>query len=492
MVTPDEWRAARARIEQSRAPPPLYDEHFPEQRAFIEDEGNMLVALCTRRAGKSFGAALRLIRAAYRHPGASCLFLALTRLSAKGILWDDVLKVINRKWKLGATFNESELMMRLPNGSRIYLLGADANEDEREKLLGKKYAEVDIDESASYSIDFEHLVFGTLKPAVADYRGNVVLIGTPSNIKSGLFYELTQGQDPRTPGRWTKNGWSGHRWSAFQNPHMAKQWQAEIDELVANNPLITETPAFQQNYYGVWTIDDNALVYRYEEGRNDYVNLPTFARGSWTFVLGVDLGFNDDSSFTVVGFHEFARVLYVVESSKEAGLDITDVAERVATLKRRYPIVRTRIDGANKQAVAELNNRHGTEAEAADKREKAEFIDLMNAEFIQGRVKLSALCEPLKEEYKVLVWDERALKKGKRIEHPGCSNHATDSTLYAWRDCWQYLSEMEPAAPPKLNTPEWYEAQAAQAVQENTEMFEQQFERNRQQQQQDREDGMFL
>jgi hypothetical protein len=488
MTSAETWAKARASIERASAPPPLYDPDFLEQRAFIEDAGNMLVALCTRRAGKSFGAALRLIRAGYRHPGSNCLFLALTRMSAKGILWDDVLKVINRKWNLGATFNESELRMTLPNGSRIYLLGADANEDEREKLLGKKYAEVDIDESASYSIDFEHLVFGTLKPAVADYRGNVVLIGTPSNIKSGLFYDLTEGQNPREPGRWTKNGWSGHRWSAFQNPHMARQWQQEIDELIANNPLIEQTPAFQQNYFGQWCIDDTALVYRYVAGRNDFSQLPAYGRaGSWHFVMGIDLGFEDASSFTVAAYHDFDRALYVVESSKQSGLDITGVAEYAAAIRKRHAIEQTVIDGANKQAVQELNNRHGLEAVPADKRGKAEFVDIMNAEFIQGRIKLSVNCEPLKQEYAALVWDERAMKKGKRLEHAGCENHAADSTLYAWRYCWQYLADAAPAVPAPVNSPEWREQVVAADVAREEERIQAMFAANAEREREERE-----
>ena len=49
----------------------------------------------------------------------------------------------------------------------IYLVGADSNEDERQKLLGQKFVLVVIDEAQAFTIDLRQLVYGVLKPAVA-------------------------------------------------------------------------------------------------------------------------------------------------------------------------------------------------------------------------------------------------------------------------------------------------------------------------------------
>lgn len=484
---------AEAKLKASTSViPDLADRNFPAQLAFLEDTSQLLVALCTRRAAKSFSAAKRLLRAMYKHPGCSCLFIALTRESAKKILWKDVLKVINRRWKLGAKFNEAALTMTLPNGSVLYLLGVDTNEDEKQKLLGQKYAEVCVDESASYTIDLNELVFGILKPAVADYRGTISLVGTPGNLKSGLFFDLTEGQDPSKPGRWTKAGWSGHRWDTFANPYMVENWKAEIADLIAANPRIEETPLFQQNYRGIWVIDTTKLVYRYEAGRNDFDGeLPKHERGDWHFVLCIDLGFTDACSFTVAAYHDHDRTLYFPLSYKVAGLDITATSEHANALKAKFDIEHTTIDGANKQAVEELNARHGLEAVPADKQGKAEFIDIMNAEFIQGRIKLAPGCEPLKEEYANLIWDEKALKNRKREEHPGCENHCTDGALYGWRFCWQYLSA-ELKAPPKRNTPEYFAEQQRAAQREIEEQFEAQLQQNKQAELDERESNSWL
>lgn len=493
-----EYLARLDAIERSTAERPasitFTDSDFAEQTAYVEDDSQLKLSFCTRRAGKSFGEGIQLFRDAAKNDGVKCLYLAKTRDSAKGILWHDVLVPLNRKLGLGAKPNLTELSWTLPNGSILRLLGADADQEERDKLLGQKYKTVAIDEAEAFHSDLTKLVYGTLKPAVADRRGSILLNGTPGNLKVGMFYDLTKGQNASAPGRWSVDHqpfggrWSCHRWSAFQNRHIAEQWAAEIAELKAVNPLIEETPLFQQNYLGIWAVDDSNLVYRYRADRNDFNGkLPEYHRGSWHYVLGIDLGWDDATSFTVGAYHDFDRTLYYVSSEKEQHLDITAVAIREKAIKRTYDIEATVIDGANKQAVEELNQRHGMEAQPADKTGKCDFIDIMNAEAIQGRIKVSPACEPLKKEWAELIWDERALLRGKREEHPSCENHCADGALYLWRHCWQYLAETLPPKTPQMGTAAWAEAQALVEAKQVEEYFEREFERNAEAERQRRE-----
>jgi len=158
---------------------------------------------------------------------------------------------------LGCRFNETELTCTLPNGACIFLTGADADQDEHKKLLGQKNRKVAVDEAQAWSTDLEHLVFGVLRPSVADHRGSISLIGTPGNLTQGFFARVTRGCtggklspiDVREP------GWSGHSWTTFQNPFVREQWKADIEELRAANPDIDRVPWFRQNYLGEWVID---------------------------------------------------------------------------------------------------------------------------------------------------------------------------------------------------------------------------------------------
>ena len=215
----------------------LLDYNFEAQTKFTLDKNNLKAAQCSRRSGKSYGTGLYLFKEALENPGCTCLYIALTRESAKKIMYKDVLKRINKKHLLGATFNEITLTVTLPNGSLIYLVGADAKPDEMQKFLGQAYRLVVIDESASFKQDLREMVYEILKPAMADLQGTICMIGTPGKIPKGLFFDITNGRE---------KGWSVHKWMASDNPYMKEKTKKEMDELIASNPLVVETPFFKR------------------------------------------------------------------------------------------------------------------------------------------------------------------------------------------------------------------------------------------------------
>ncbi len=448
--------------------PDILSDAFPQQKNFILDPASLKALFCTRRAAKSFTGGLYLIQEASRHPGVSCLYIALTRDSAKKIMWKDVLKTINRKYSLGIKFNETNLTATLENGSVIYLTGVDADEEEKMKLLGQKYRLVVADEGSLYSIDLRELIYGVLKPAVADYRGIICIMGTSSNLTQGLFYDITRKDgEPREP------GWSVHEWTAHDNPYIREQWEAELEEIRTQRPLFMQTALFKQWYLNQWVIDKNKLVYHYQAGRNDCKILPYYPRGEWQYVLGVDLGYSPDpSAFVVVGFHENDKCLYGIEAFKKTEMDITSVAEKIKSLQARYPIYKVIIDGSNKQAVEEMQKRHDVALTAADKRGKSDFIALMNDEFVQSTIKLLPHNNlELISEWEKLIWTTLA---GKivipREEHPNLPNHLSDAFLYAWRYCYQFLA-VKPTKPVNMRDPKQY-------VQHTEKLMEAQLERS--------------
>lgn len=416
---------------------------FKEQREVILDPAPLKSIFCTRRAAKSYTGGLYLFKEAYENPGVSVLYIALTRDSAKKIMWKDVIKPINKLYNLKCKFNHTELTVTLPNGSIIYFLGVDADESEKDKLLGQKYKLVVIDEAASYTIDMRELVYQTLKPAVADYRGSIVLMGTPGNITKSLFYDVTNGLEP---------GWSRHQWDTFANPFMAKQWQAEIDSLKAGNPLVIETTWFQQMYLGLWKVDDAKLIYKYNPNKNVYSELPR-QRTEYVYLLGVDLGYDPDpSAFVVVAYNDQDKTLYMVYTYKKIKMDITDVANKIKELQQIYGCHKVVIDGSNKQAVEEMQRRHDVILQAAEKTGKVDFIQLMNDDLVQGIIRVQAkACKELIDEWLGLIWNDRSIKKE---EHPSCSNHLCDAALYIWRYCHNFMYRA-PSKEPAVGTSEW-------------------------------------
>ena len=444
-------RAVRAQV------PDILSCAFPQQRAFIEDEAKLKALFCTRRSAKSFTAGLYLIYEALTHPGCNCLFIALTRASAKDIIWKDILKVLNPRFNLGAQFNKSDLTVTLPNGSVIAVTGVDADQDEMNKLLGRKYRLVCIDEASMYTIDMNRLVYGVLGPAMSDERGTICLLGTASNFPRGLFFDVTTKKEA---------GWKVHQWTAYDNPHQAVQWQETIEKIRTDRPLYMETPQYRQWFLNEWIVDESKLVYRFSAQKNLVKSLPAHSKDGWSFVLGVDTGWEDDNAWVLTAYHVNDPVLYIVKIFHKPKMTFDQVADMTGRFLKdpmtgEFLPCRVIIDGSNKQGVESMRVRSQIPFEVADKLDKVSFIEMLNADLIQEKIKIVNTPEnrDLWEEMSSLVWvtDGDKIKVPKK-EHPALSNHLCDAFLYAWRMGYHFHSSPAIAVVPQ-GSKQWWEHQ---------------------------------
>ncbi len=441
--------------------PNVLESAFPQQLAFISDPASQKVLFCTRRSAKSYTAGLYLVHKALHNPYSNGLFTGLTRQSAKGIIWKDVLQVIDRRYNLGCNFNQSDLTMSFPNGAMIYATGVDADENEMNKLLGRKYGLACVDESSMYSINLSNFVYGVLGPAVVDPNeegesGTIAMFGTASNFPRGLFFDITKGRE---------GGWKLFEWSAYDNPYVAKKWAQTIEKIKRERPLYMQTPQYKQWYLNQWVIDEEKLVYRFDAEKNLAKGLPHISdHGGWTFVLGVDTGWEDDSAFILTAFHVNHPCLFVLRVFKKSKMTFDDVMVKIQEFQNdpHYAPHKIIIDGANKQGVESMRSRSSIPFQYADKQDKVTFIELCNSDLIQGRIKIIDTPEnrPLWDEMMNLVWmtDGDKIKYPKK-EHSALPNHAADAFLYAWRCGFHYASK--PAEKKIVHgSREWYLAQS--------------------------------
>lgn len=133
------------------------------------------VLIVHRRGGKTLAAVMKLIDAALKcqKERGQYAYIAPELKQAKGLAWD-YLKHYALKIP-GATHNESELWVKLPNGARIRLYGADAPDS----LRGFYFDGVVLDEVAQMK---PHVWGEILVPALADREGWCMFIGTPKGI----------------------------------------------------------------------------------------------------------------------------------------------------------------------------------------------------------------------------------------------------------------------------------------------------------------------
>jgi hypothetical protein len=354
------------------------------------------------------------------------LYGALTLSSAKNIIWDTFLDELDAK-KIKHQSNSQQGTITLENKSQIKLFGLDSSYKEMRKILGSKYKTVKIDEAGSITQDLKRICYQMVAPALTDVNGRLTLLGTAENIPKTFFEAVTSGQE---------KGWSIHKWTAFDNPYIADKWQEHIDWIEKHNPEFKLTSEYRTHYLNEWCADDKLLIIRVNE--NTVIEPVELVNP--TYILGVDIGFNDACAFTLVAYHHKSPNLFVVSSHKEPELDITGTAQAIKKYLRDLPIAKVIIDGANKQGVEEIKNRHHIPLENADKTDKASFLKILADDITRGRVKyFKGKCQTLLDEQESLQWEDAT----KQREDQRIPNDQNDSFLYAWRYARNYLWKEE-------------------------------------------------
>jgi hypothetical protein len=416
---------------------------FDKQLAAAEHPAKRKVVRCSRRAGKTELAAVKLMQSALSGPNGICLYIALTRKSAKRLLWGR-LKRLADEMGISYTPSETDLILTLANGSEVWLAGAN-QEDVAETLRGHSYRTVILDECASFRGHIDTLIEEILEPATLDENGDLWIIGTPSWDFSSYFYRANHNPEQ----------WQSFHWTLFDNPHLkdARNWVADLKQ---RRGWSDDNPVLLREYYGQWAKSSDEMVYLFNPLRNIAKNVPTrFAQT----VLGIDLGFEDKTALAIVAHEQDSPTAYVVHVEKHGKTLMSDVAARAKELMQTYNVTSVVIDegGLGKAIAEEFRSRYQIPCEAAQKRDKRLFIELFNSELQAARV-LVPEDSMVIEEWQSLTWAD-----GKQVENPGQPNDCADAVLYAWRKSY-YYREQTPQTPPKRGTVAYYDEQERQLL----------------------------
>ena len=95
-----------------------------------------------------------------------------------------------------------------------------------------------------------------------------------------------------------------------------------------------ETPQYKQWYLNQWVVDEEKLVYRFDMQKNLTSSVPRLPNDGWTYVLGVDTGWEDDSAFVLTAYHTNDPYLYVLKTYHRKKMTFDDVAEKIQEFMR--------------------------------------------------------------------------------------------------------------------------------------------------------------
>jgi hypothetical protein len=426
------------------SPVDLYcDDLFKPQAAFVKDPSRFVAAQCSRRAGKSNGLALRFFRTLETHPGAFCPYIALTRESARNIMWPVLLEQ-DAKYRIGCHFTESDLTVTHPNGARLQLFGADMKNFIR-RLKGIKTPGAGIDEAQDFGPHLSSLVDDVLTPTLTDYKDSwLAITGTPGPVPKGYFYEITKEG---------KYGFSKHFWTLLDNPYLpgAKDF---LDELKKKREWDESNPTLRREWYNEWVLDVESLLIKWNEEKNDYHTLPP---AKYSYILGVDIGLRDADALAVLAWSESSPIIYLVEEVITSGQDITALSNQIQTLMNRYDISKIVMDegGLGKKAAEEIRRRKHIPVQAADKARKMENVAFLNDYLRLGKFKAKKNSRFVKDSFQVQIdWDKST--PDRLVVKDSFHSDIIDSVLYAFKDSPAYTwSPEEPK--PRWGEPAWVE-----------------------------------
>jgi hypothetical protein len=351
------------------------------------------------------------------------LYLGLTRDSAKEAIWDTLLGVLE---SLGIDHEArpSALYIRFPNGSRITLFGADTP-NARNRLRGRKFKLIVADEMGFFA-DADPLI-NALLPALADYRGSLIMTSSPGEILSGLFYDAYEGKN--------KKNWKQYHWTMHENPHFMKpatkapyktHAEEEMAVIVAQKfGGDQEHPAFRREYLAVFVADNTNKVYPYSP--KNLIDTP-YPMMREMYGIGLDLGSVSENAIVVVKFSPYAREVQIVESWKEANLLIDQLAAHLKFFIDKYEptVVVADTGGYGKGVVEELRRRYFLPIKAAEKQDKSFYQRIFANDLISNYIKVVKGLSIIDE------WD-KILRDDNGDELRGPANHASDSCTYVYR-----------------------------------------------------------
>lgn len=446
---------------------------FGPQRDFVTDPRQLVVACCSRRAGKTWGICVKLVKTALEMPGVTVFYVTNTRRQAERGFWTQALKpfLIGLGFTVGNTdsndvkVNQNELTATFKNGSRILLGGAN-DSGEIENYRGTKTPLVILDEAQNFRSFIKTLVDDIFIPQLLDYgdKGQILMTGTPNAACHGYFHDAFHGKEGA-------EGWVQHGWTMFDNPHLPNP-EKFLANYLKRKGWNRQDPKVRREFFGEWVRDTSGLVYPIRDV-NIVEDLPDDLRKVWSFVLGLDLGYVDATAFVVMAYNPAIGRSLVVESYQKTKLIPDAVAVEVEHLLEIYDFEAIVADtgGLGKAYSETMIQKYGLPVEAAEKRNKAAAIEHLNGDLRANSLQIYRYAnDDLLHDCSLLSWnydkiDERAhgghaLREKLQIDDR-TPDHLTDAMLYAHRKCRGYLYLGDPEGPTEGSPAWWVEQEEA-------------------------------
>jgi len=255
---------------------------------------------CGRRSGKSTLAVYKLLEFVTENPQTIVWYIAPTYKQAKSIMWSMLTDVVPTE--AIAKKNETELSIRLKNGSEIHLKGAD-NPD---SLRGVRIDFAIFDEVAFFEKWVE--VWKVIRPTLMDSQASVWFISTPNGFNH--FKDLAER---------TGEDWKYFHFTTYDNPHIPvfeiEQSKLEMDE-----------DSFAQEMMGEFR-KMSGLIYKEFSRDIHMVDVPAIT--NWTITRALDFGFAHKTALIYFAINSTGSEIYGFDGLYETRFVSKDISDAI-------------------------------------------------------------------------------------------------------------------------------------------------------------------
>ena len=211
-----------------------------------------------------------------RKPNSSVWHVAPTYKQAKLISWEKFKRIIPQE-AMGKKPNDTDLIITLKNGSRLFLMGS----DDPDSLRGPEPDHITLEEAAYHKADVWEKV---LRPSLLPRRGSALFISTPAgynwfkDLEDRALQEIKNG---------SKDWFVSHS-TCYENPHISHE------EIELARKECSDERAWRQEYMAEYE-SSVGRVFSGFSGGLPHVQPVALPVGNFTAYRGIDWGMRDDT-----------------------------------------------------------------------------------------------------------------------------------------------------------------------------------------------------
>lgn len=297
-----------------------------QQNVYGDRQSKNIIALCSRRVGKTELAARLLLRDAMT-PKHHAIYFGITHENAIRQCFTLVQDLVKSLGIVTLKESRADGEIVFANGSNILFKG---NNDVTtgDKTQGGKYSLVVFDEIQSQR-NVGYIFDNIIKPAMTDYPDSqLVCLGTPPRVPHTYAEKI-----------WNEfEGWSRYNWNMWKNPYINQNIDEYLKSILKEKGLTKDAPFIQREFYGTIGVYDkeaqvfkDALLYDEVDGSaNEYIK-QLISKGDFhvDYVYGgEDFGFEDYNSIVMVAWDKGRRIGYVMDNYKFNRASTSEIVER--------------------------------------------------------------------------------------------------------------------------------------------------------------------